>query len=130
MQNKIIPLRFGNFSVIDSNLSRMRQQLHDQFEKISNSIQQDGNEKVMKLTFDVSQFSPEEVKVETENGKIIVHAKHVEKTKNRSIINEFKQEFSLPEGVDSNSMDVQLSNDRVLVVKVPLKGEAFEAIAN
>jgi len=40
-----------------------------------------GNNKVFRVSFDVSQFQPEEISVRTQDQHLIVHAKHEEKGK-------------------------------------------------
>jgi len=42
--------------------------------------EESGAEKELKLRFDVSQYSPEEIMVKTVDNKLLVHAKHEEST--------------------------------------------------
>merc|ERR1712071_441643 len=52
-------------------------------------IQEDGEEKKLKLRFDVSQYTPEEIVVKTVDQKLLVHAKHEEKTDTKSVYREY-----------------------------------------
>merc|ERR1712071_447066 len=63
-------------------------------------IQEDGEEKKLKLRFDVSQYTPEEIVVKTVDSKLLVHAKHEEKTDTKSVYREYNREFLLPKGTN------------------------------
>merc|ERR1712137_763595 len=65
-------------------------------------IQEDGEEKKLKLRFDVSQYTPEEIVVKTVDQKLMVHAKHEEKTDTKSVYREYNREFLLPKGTNPN----------------------------
>lgn len=147
MDNRRHHVSLGNFSFIDSQLSRMRQRFSDEMLRMDNEMERlmsdmqlssgagrffnndsslitnDGNQKALKLTFDVSQYHPEEVAVETTNEKIIVHAKHEEKSNNKNVFMEYHREMSLPPGTDPGSINITLSNDGVLVATVPCVGQ-------
>lgn len=142
MENKNLPVSLGNFSFIDSQLSRMRQRFSDEmfrmdsemdklmsmgterfFDNDSALITDDGDQKALKLSFDVSQYRPEEVTVSTTNDKIVVRAKHEEKSQNKSVFMEYHRELSLPKGTDPDSIDISISNDGVLVATVPYCGQ-------
>lgn len=83
-------------------------------------IQQDGNEKSLKLRFDVSQYAPEEIVVKTVDNKLLVHAKHEEKTESKSVYREYNREFLLPKGTNPEQIKSSLSKDGVLTVEAPL----------
>jgi len=83
-------------------------------------IQQDGNEKSLKLRFDVSQYAPEEIVVKTVDNKLLVHAKHEEKTESKSVYREYNREFLLPKGTNPEHIKSSLSKDGVLTVEAPL----------
>jgi HSP20 family molecular chaperone IbpA len=82
---------------------------------------QDG--KCLRLRFDVSQYSPDEVSVKTVDGKLKVHAKHEEKSEFKSAYREFNKEFSLPIGTNPESIKSTLSKDGILTVEAPLPGQ-------
>ncbi|XP_015600592.1 alpha-crystallin B chain isoform X1 [Cephus cinctus] len=83
-------------------------------------IQDEGNNKMLKLRFDVSQYTPEEIVVKTVDNKLLVHAKHEEKTESKSVYREYNREFLLPKGTNPESIKSSLSKDGVLTVEAPL----------
>jgi len=83
-------------------------------------IQEDGDNKVLKLRFDVSQYAPEEIVVKTVDQKLLVHAKHEEKSDTKSVYREYNREFLLPKGVNPEQIRSSLSKDGVLTVDAPL----------
>uniref|UniRef100_A0A0K8TNF3 Putative heat shock protein n=1 Tax=Tabanus bromius TaxID=304241 RepID=A0A0K8TNF3_TABBR len=83
-------------------------------------IQEDGDSKVLKLRFDVSQYAPEEIVVKTVDNKLLVHAKHEEKSDTKSVYREYNREFLLPKGVNPEQIRSSLSKDGVLTVDAPL----------
>ncbi|XP_075155138.1 heat shock protein beta-1 isoform X1 [Haematobia irritans] len=97
-------------------------------------IQEDGDNKVLKLRFDVSQYAPEEIVVKTVDQKLLVHAKHEEKSDTKSVYREYNREFLLPKGVNPESIRSSLSKDGVLTVDAPLPaltaGETMIPIAH
>jgi len=76
--------------------------------------------KVLKLRFDVTQYAPEEIVVKTVDNRLQVHAKHEEKSENRSVYREYTREFLLPKGVQPERIKSSLSKDGVLTVEAPL----------
>jgi len=83
-------------------------------------IQEDGNNKCLKLRFDVSQYAPEEIVVKTVDNKLLVHAKHEEKTESKSVYREYNREFLLPKGTNPEQIKSSLSKDGVLTIDAPL----------
>ncbi|XP_043268523.1 alpha-crystallin B chain isoform X1 [Venturia canescens] len=83
-------------------------------------IQDEGDNKMLKLRFDVSQYTPEEIVVKTVDNKLLVHAKHEEKTESKSVYREYNREFLLPKGTNPESIKSSLSKDGVLTVEAPL----------
>jgi HSP20 family molecular chaperone IbpA len=84
----------------------------------------DGN-KALKLRFDVHQYKPEEIVVKTVDNKLMVHAKHEEKTDNRTVYREYNREFLLPKGTNPEEIRSTLSKDGVLTVEAPLPSPAI-----
>ena len=158
-----IPIKLGDFSVIDTEFSSIRERFDSEMRKMeeemakfrhelmnreanffestsatTNSalsarpkqnyisdmnsplIQEDGDNKVLKLRFDVSQYTPEEIVVKTVDQKLLVHAKHEEKSDTKSVYREYNREFLLPKGVNPESIRSSLSKDGVLTVDAPL----------
>merc|ERR1712071_49946 len=97
-------------------------------------IQEDGEEKKLKLRFDVSQYTPEEIVVKTVDSKLLVHAKHEEKTDTKSVYREYNREFLLPKGTNPEMIRSSLSKDGVLTIEAPLpalaSGEKLIPIAH
>jgi len=97
-------------------------------------IQEDGEEKKLKLRFDVSQYTPEEIVVKTVDQKLMVHAKHEEKTDTKSVYREYNREFLLPKGTNPEMIRSSLSKDGVLTIEAPLpalaSGEKMIPIAH
>ncbi|KAL1129867.1 hypothetical protein AAG570_012811, partial [Ranatra chinensis] len=83
-------------------------------------IQDEGDNKMLKLRFDVSQYQPEEIVVKTVDNKLLVHAKHEEKSESKSVYREYNREFLLPKGTNPESIKSSLSKDGVLTVEAPL----------
>merc|ERR1712012_1421399 len=54
---------------------------------------EDSGQKELKLRFDVSQYSPEEIVVKTVDNKLLVQAKHEEQTDGKSVFREYNREF-------------------------------------
>ncbi|XP_063707473.1 heat shock protein 30D isoform X2 [Culicoides brevitarsis] len=161
-----IPVKLGNFSVIDTEFASIRERFEDEMRKMEDEmskfrsdllnresnffettssttsssntalqkqpqqsyvtdmnsplIQEDGDNKVLKLRFDVSQYTPEEIVVKTVDQKLLVHAKHEEKSDTKSVYREYNREFLLPKGVNPESIRSSLSKDGVLTVDAPL----------
>ncbi|KAJ9575290.1 hypothetical protein L9F63_025758, partial [Diploptera punctata] len=95
-------------------------------------IQDEGENKKLKLRFDVSQYQPEEIVVKTVDNKLLVHAKHEEKSESKSVYREYNREFMLPKGTNPESIKSSLSKDGVLTVEAPLpaiEGEKLIPIA-
>ncbi|XP_033216355.1 alpha-crystallin A chain isoform X3 [Belonocnema kinseyi] len=97
-------------------------------------IQDEGDNKMLKLRFDVSQYTPEEIVVKTVDNKLLVHAKHEEKSETKSVYREYNREFLLPKGTNPESIKSSLSKDGVLTVEAPLpalgQGEKLIPIAH
>uniref|UniRef100_A0A4D5R9J2 Alpha-crystallin B chain n=1 Tax=Scolopendra viridis TaxID=118503 RepID=A0A4D5R9J2_SCOVI len=83
-------------------------------------IKEGDSGKEIKLRFDVSQYTPEEIVVKTVDNKLQVQAKHEEKTENRSVYREYNREFLLPKGTNPELIKSSLSKDGVLTVEAPL----------
>ncbi|XP_059483302.1 alpha-crystallin B chain isoform X2 [Neocloeon triangulifer] len=166
-----IPIKLGDFSVIDSEFSNIRERFDAEMRKMEDEmtrfrselmnresnffktttsssssttassdgrtgggevrtwldgldsplIQPDGaDNKMLKLRFDVSQYAPEEIVVKTVDNKLMVHAKHEEKSDSKSVYREYNREFLLPKGTNPEDIKSSLSKDGVLTVEAPL----------
>jgi len=83
-------------------------------------IVDDGDGKCLKLRFDVTDYKPEEIVVKTVDNRLQVHAKHEEKSDNRTVYREYNREFLLPKGTNPELIRSSLSKDGVLTVEAPL----------
>jgi len=83
-------------------------------------IRDESDGKTLRLRFDVSQYQPEEVTVKTVDNRLLVHAKHEEKSPQRTVYREYNQEFMLPRGTNPEHITSTLSVDGVLSVEAPL----------
>ncbi|KAK6033479.1 hypothetical protein OSTOST_00288 [Ostertagia ostertagi] len=54
-------------------------------------IKDESDGKTLRLRFDVAQYKPEEVTVKTIDNRLLVHAKHEEKTPQRTVYREYNQ---------------------------------------
>jgi len=81
---------------------------------------EESGQKELKLRFDVSQYSPEEIVVKTVDNKLLVQAKHEEQTDGKTVFREYNREFLLPAGTDPDHIRSSLSKDGILTVEAPL----------
>ncbi len=58
--------------------------------------------------------------MKTVDNRLLVHAKHEEKTAQRTVYREYNQEFMLPRGTNPETITSTLSTDGVLTVQAPL----------
>ncbi|KAK4004577.1 heat shock protein beta-1 isoform X2 [Daphnia magna] len=167
----IIPIKLGDFSVLDSEFNSIRERFDSEMRKMEDEmtrfrsellnreqssslfsrsstsssttssstnsalaapasdwltglhsplIQEDGEEKKLKLRFDVAQYTPEEIVVKTVDNKLLVHAKHEEKSESKSVYREYNREFLLPKGTNPELIRSSLSKDGVLTIEAPL----------
>ncbi|KHN84422.1 Heat shock protein beta-1 [Toxocara canis] len=97
------------------------------FENLKSPLIKDESDgKTLRLRFDVAQYKPEEVTVKTVDNRLLVHAKHEEKTPQRSVFREYNQEFMLPRGTNPELISSTLSTDGVLTVEAPLPQLAIQ----
>ncbi|KAJ8679695.1 hypothetical protein QAD02_015482 [Eretmocerus hayati] len=76
----------------------------------------------LKITLDVQQFKPEEVKVKIVKDYVVVEAKHEEKKDEHGLISrQFIRKYHLPEEVDADHLKSSISSDGVLIIEAPVK---------
>jgi len=75
-----------------------------------------------KILINVEKYQPEELMIKTVDTNVIVEAKHEEKTSDgRSYSTQsFNQSFSLPSGVNPESVTSSLSKSGILTISAPL----------
>ena len=75
------------------------------------------------MSMDVRQFRPEEITVKTVNDMVEIEAKHDERfdepNRRGSVQRHFVRKYKLPEDVDPNSIQSNLTRDGVLSVQAP-----------
>ncbi|ESO02197.1 hypothetical protein HELRODRAFT_106514 [Helobdella robusta] len=86
--------------------------------------------KVFRVSFDVSQFSPDEINVKTQDNKLIVQAKHEEKGGDKTISREFSRQVDIPSNVDPLKLQSTLSKDGILQVEAPVCIPTYDTITS
>ncbi|CAG5128517.1 unnamed protein product [Candidula unifasciata] len=73
-----------------------------------------------RVRFDVSEFQPEEIQVKVQENKLIVNARHEEKSAQTSVSREYSRQVDIPSSVDQEKMQCVLSKDGILSVEASL----------
>lgn len=73
-----------------------------------------------KVRFDVSEFKPDEIQVKIQDNKVIVYAKHEERSNNQSVSREYSRQVDIPQNVDQEKLQCVLSRDGILTVDGPV----------
>ncbi|BFZ04957.1 hypothetical protein BsWGS_07996 [Bradybaena similaris] len=73
-----------------------------------------------RVRFDVSEFQPEEIQVKVQENKLIVNARHEEKSAQTSVSREYSRQVDIPSSVDQERMQCVLSKDGILSVEASL----------
>lgn len=77
---------------------------------------------MFKVILDVQQFKPEEITVRLVDNFVVVEAKHEEKRDEHGLISrQFMRKYMLPEQVDRDKLESNISSDGILTIKAPLK---------
>merc|ERR1712080_385625 len=73
------------------------------------------------VSLDTSQYRPDELRVNVENGVICVEGKHEENSEDgrKMVSRQFSRKYSLPAGAKADKVVSNLSSDGVLVVTAP-----------
>ncbi|XP_045762001.1 alpha-crystallin A chain-like [Maniola jurtina] len=132
---------------IDEEMTKISKSLQDQFTKaqsgtntskrplsldfLSNSplVEGEGENKKLKLQYDVSQFDPSEVTVTIQDSKLTVSATHEEKTDDSITVRQYHREFHFPQGIDPKTIVSSLSKDGVLIIEAPLPTSTEKSLA-
>lgn len=83
---------------------------------------------VFRVRFNVATYKPEEVSVKIDTNKLIVHAKHEEKSDNKSVSREYSREVDLPRDIDAMALQCSISTDGVLTVEAPMPTPQYAAV--
>jgi len=75
------------------------------------------------VSLDTSQYRPDELRVNVQDGVISVEGKHEENSEDgrKMVSKQFSRKYSLPAGSKSENVVSNLSSDGVLVVSAPKK---------
>jgi len=92
----------------------------DDFDNSNSKAYIDGD--VYKIDINVQQFKPEELVIKTVGQTVQVEAKHEQKTSDGASYStrNFSQSFTLPRGVDPESVASSLSRDGRLTIEAPM----------
>ncbi|XP_059055743.1 stress-induced protein 1-like [Achroia grisella] len=119
---------YGQASTVQTGLMNSQKDTpQTSWDTITNSplVEGEGDDRSLKLQFDVSQFDPDEVKVKILNDTLVVSATHEEKTNNSTVFREYIRQFLLPKQVNPQEIVSYLSRDGVLTVQAPLSLQAL-----
>lgn len=83
---------------------------------------------VFRVRFNVNSFKPEEVSVKIDANKLMVHAKHQEKSDNKSVSREYNREVDIPREVDPMGLQCCMSTDGILTVEAPMPTPQYGAL--
>lgn len=87
-------------------------------------------DKTFRVTFDVSQFLPEEINVQTETNKVVVSAKHESKGDGKSESRQFSRSIDIPSHIRPESLTCTLSKDGILQLEAPVSAPEYKQIEN
>nr|AYP00111.1 small heat shock protein 21.2 [Laodelphax striatellus] len=96
-------------------------QQRPRFERENNRIpnlEEDNNN--FKVNLDVQQFKPEEISVKLSGDNIVIEGKHEERTDQQGFISRhFCHRYKLPDNVDVDKLQTELSSDGILSLVAP-----------
>ncbi|XP_035452194.2 protein lethal(2)essential for life-like [Spodoptera frugiperda] len=113
---------YSQATTVHTNLVQQNDKMFTNWDMLTNSplVQGEGEDKKLKLQFDVSQFDPTEITVKVTDDMLVVSANHEEKTSDSMVYRGYNREFKLPPGTDPGQVVSSLSRDGVLTVQAPL----------
>nr|XP_022295457.1 major egg antigen-like [Crassostrea virginica] len=68
----------------------------------------------------MENYSPDDVKVNVEDGVVRIHARHVRGDEENGEVRETKRCIKIPEGVDQSKVHCKMLNDHTYLVEAPL----------
>jgi HSP20 family molecular chaperone IbpA len=89
-------------------------------------IVEEGGQKLLQWSFDVSGYKPEDVSIKTRDNKLEVQAKHEDESDHHRHYREFSRIIALPEGTKLPSMKSSLSSKGLLTIQAPYEPPAIE----
>lgn len=81
--------------------------------------QPDGHQR-FKVRFDVSEFKPDEIQVKVQDNRVMVYAKHEERSASQSVSKEYSRQVDIPPNVEQEKLQCVLSRDGILTVDGPV----------
>jgi len=94
---------------------------------LPNIVMDQSGQRQAQFQFDTRGFQPEDISIKTEDGnRLIVTAKHEDKSEDHHHYREFKRLIKLPEGVDLEQMKSRLSPQGVLTIQAAYQPPAIE----
>ncbi|XP_055338403.1 heat shock protein beta-1-like [Paramacrobiotus metropolitanus] len=88
-------------------------------------IEEDGQKKIQ-FNFDVRGFKPEDITLKTQDGRLVVSAKHEEGDDEHHVVRQFQRMVSIPEGAKVELLKSRLGRGGVLQVEAPYTAPAIE----
>ncbi|XP_061182190.1 alpha-crystallin B chain-like [Saccostrea echinata] len=88
------------------------------------------SDKKLKIKLNVHQFKPEEINVKIQDNKLTITGKHEKKSEegHSYFAQEFTQQYTIPQGIDSDSIISTFSDEGVLVIQGKVKGGGSKEI--
>jgi HSP20 family molecular chaperone IbpA len=83
-----------------------------------------------KVRFDVHEFKPEEISVQTQDKRLVVKARHEERTQNATVTREFSRQVDIPKNVDPKAMLASVTKDGVLIIDAPLTSPDYQMLTS
>nr|UQK61710.1 small heat shock protein [Eunice torquata] len=89
----------------------------------SKDVQVKYTDQVFEVRLDVNQFAPEELNIKVGGERLTITGKQQERPDEHGVISrEFMRQFAIPENVETESFESQLTTDGFLVIKGKVKG--------
>merc|ERR1719244_2557913 len=83
---------------------------------------------MFKITLDVKNFDPEDIKVKTVGDVVEIQGRHEEKKDEHGVVKrDFTRKYNIPSNVDPMTITSALSQDGMLTVQAPIKQAAIES---
>ncbi|RUS81054.1 hypothetical protein EGW08_011173, partial [Elysia chlorotica] len=83
---------------------------------------------MFKVRFNMKDYNPDEVNVKMDSSKIMVSARHEEKSEGSTVSREYSREVNIPRDVDPLALQCTLNPDGYLVVHAPLPVPGYPAV--
>ena len=83
---------------------------------------------ILQVRFNMKDYNPEEVNVKMDSSKIMVSARHEEKSGGSTVSREYSREVNIPRDVDPLALQCTLNPDGYLVVHAPLPVPGYPSV--